>query len=125
MSQLCPTLCDPMDCSTPVFPVLNHLLELAQTQSTVSVMPSNHLILCHPLLLLPSIFPIIRVFSSESVLCIQWLEYWSFNFSISPANKYSGFISFRIDWFDLFAEIAVINAVEKIKKTPFLIYKKF
>ena len=125
MSQLCPTLCDPMDCSTPVFPVLNHLLELAQTQSIVSVMPSNHLILCHLLLLLPSIFPIIRVFSSESVLRIQWLEYWSFNFSISPANKYSGFISFRIDWFDLFAEIAVINAVEKIKKTPFLIYKKF
>ena len=88
-------------------------------------MPSNHLILCHLLLLLPSIFPIIRVFSSESVLRIQWLEYWSFNFSISPANKYSGFLSFRIDWFDLFAEIAVINAVEKIKKTPFLIYKKF
>ena len=66
-------------------------------------MPSNHLILCHPLLLLPSIFPSIRVFSSESVLLIRWPKYWSFSFSISPSNKYSGLISFRIDWFDLLA----------------------
>ena len=65
------------------------------------VMPSNHLILCHPLLLLPSIFPSIRVFSSESVLCIMWLKYWSFSFSISPSSEYAGLISFRIDWFDL------------------------
>ena len=69
----------------------------------VSVMPSNHLILCRPLLLLPSIFPSIRVFSSESVLCIRWPKYWSFSFSISPSNEYSGLISFRIDWFDLLA----------------------
>ena len=61
-------------------------------------MPSNHLILCHPLLLLPSIFPRIRVFSNESVLCIRWLKYWSFSFSISPFNEYSGLISFRSDW---------------------------
>ena len=66
-------------------------------------MPSNHLILCHPLLLLPSIFPSIRVFSNESVLRIKWPKYWSFNFSISPSNEYSGLISFRIDWLDLLA----------------------
>ena len=66
-----------------------------------SVMPSNHLILCHPLLLLPSIFPSIRVFSSESLLHIRWPKYWTFSFSISPSNEYSGLISFRIDWFDL------------------------
>ena len=65
------------------------------------VMPSNHLILCRPLLLLPSIFSSIRVFSNETVLCIRWPEYWSFSFSISPSNEYSGLISFRIDWFDL------------------------
>ena len=67
------------------------------------VMPSNHLILCRPLLLLPSILPSIRVFSNESVLCIRWPEYWSFSFSISPSNEYSGLISFRMDWLDLLA----------------------
>ena len=67
------------------------------------VMPSNHLILCHPLLLLPSIFPSIRVFSNESALYIRWPKYWSFSFSISPSNEYSGLISFRMDWFDLLA----------------------
>ena len=67
------------------------------------VMPTNHLILCHPLLLLPSIFPSIRVFSSESALRIWWSKHWSLSFSISPSNEYSGLISFRIDWFDLFA----------------------
>ena len=64
-------------------------------------MPSNHLILCHPLLLLPSIFPSIRVFSHKSVLCMRWPKYWSFSFSISPSSEYSGLISLRIDWFDL------------------------
>ena len=68
-----------------------------------SVVPSNHLILCHPLLLLPSIFPSITGFSNESVLDIRWLKYWSFSFSISPSNEYSGLISYRIDWFDLLA----------------------
>ena len=68
-----------------------------------SVMPSNHLILCHPLLFLPSVFPSIRVFSNESVLRIRWPKYWSFSFSISPSNEYSGLISFRIDWLDLLA----------------------
>ena len=69
--------------------------------SVESVMPSNHLILCHPLLLLPSIFPSIKVFSNELAFCISWPEYWSFSFSISPFNEYSGLISFRIDWFHL------------------------
>ena len=76
---------------------------LIKLMSIKSVMPSNHLILCHPLLLLLSIFPSIRVFSSESVLHIRWPKYWSFSFSISPSNKYSGLISFTIDWLDLFA----------------------
>ena len=67
------------------------------------VMPSSHLILCHPLLLPPSIFPSIRVFSNESVLCIRWPKYWRFSFSLSPSNEYSGLISFKIDWFDLLA----------------------
>ena len=71
--------------------------------SIESVMPSSHLILCHPLLLLPSIFPSIRVFSNESVLCIRWPKYWSFSFNICPSNEYSGLISFRIDWFDFLA----------------------
>ena len=71
--------------------------------SIESVMPSNHLILCRPLLLLPSVFPSIRIFSSESALCIRYPNYWSFNFSISPSSEYSGLISFRIDWFDVLA----------------------
>ena len=84
-------------------------LSITNSQSSLklmsieSVMPSNHLILCHPLLLLPSIFPSIRVFSSESALRIRWPKYWSFSFSISPSNEYSGLISFKIDWLDLLA----------------------
>ena len=81
-------------------PTPGSLLKLISIES---VMPSNHLILCHPLLLLPSIFPSIRVFSNESVLCIRWPKYWSFIFNISPSNEYSGLISFRMDWLDLFA----------------------
>ena len=76
---------------------------LLKLMSIQSVMPSNHLILCHPLLLLPSIFTSIRVFSNESVLCIRWSKYWSFSFSMSPPSEYSGLISFRIDWLDLLA----------------------
>ena len=76
---------------------------LLKPMSIESVMPSNHLILCHPLLLLPSIIPSIRVFSNESALCIRWPNYWSFSFSISPSNEYPGLISFRIDWFNLLA----------------------
>ena len=76
---------------------------LLKLKSIKSVMPSNHLILCHPLLLLPAIFPSIRVFSNESVLCIRWPKYWSFSFSISPSNEYLGLVSFRMDLLDLFA----------------------
>ena len=76
---------------------------LLKFTSIESVIPSNHLILCHPLLLLPSVFPSIRIFSNESVLCIRWPKYWSFSFSISPSNEYSGLISFRMDWLDLLA----------------------
>ena len=88
--------------SMPALPVHHWLLEL-KLMSIRSVMPSNHLILCRLLLLPPSIFPSIKVFSNESVLCIRWPKYWSFSFNISPSNEYSGLISFRIDWFDILA----------------------
>ena len=84
---------------------------LPKLMSIESVMPSNHLILCRPLLLLPSIFPIIRVFSNESVLCIRWPKYWSFSLSTSPSNEYSGLISFRIDWFDLLAILGTLKSL--------------
>ena len=99
-----------MDYSTPGFPIHHQwILELALSWSLLklmsieSVMPSNHLILCRPLLLLPLVFPSIRVFSNDSVLCIRWPKYWTFRFSISPSNENSGLISFRIDCFDLLA----------------------
>ena len=95
---MCPTLCDPMDCNIPGFPVLHHPLEFAQTQVIESGMPGNHLILCHPLLLLSSIFLSKRVISNELALHIRW--FWSFSFSISPSSEYSGLISFRMDWLD-------------------------
>ena len=95
VAQLCSTLCDLMDYSTPGFPVLHHLPELAD-ESIESVMPTNHLILCCPLLLLPSIFPSIRVFSNESALHIRWPKYWSSSFSISPFNDYSELIPLRM-----------------------------
>ena len=99
------TLCDPLDCSMPVLPDPHHLLELSKFLSIASVMPSSHLIHWHPLLLLPSIFPSIRVFSNESAVHIRWPKYWSFSFSfsINPSNEYSVFIFSKIDWFDLLA----------------------
>ena len=97
------TLCDPMDCSTPGLPVHHQLLESTQTHvHRVSDEPFNHLILCHPLLP-PSIFLSIRVFSDESVFCVRWPKCWSFSFNISPSNEYSGLMSFRMNWLDLFA----------------------
>ena len=96
-------LCSSRDCSTPGSPVLHYLPELLKLMSIEFWMPSNHLILCHPLLLLPSIFPSIRVFSSESAFHIRWPKYWSFIFSISTSNEYSGLISFRTDWLNLLA----------------------
>ena len=92
-----------MDCSRPGFPVHHQLPDLLRLMSVELVMPFNHLILCCPLLLRPSIFPSIRVFSNESVLHIRWPNYWSFSYSISPSNEYSGLISFRMDWLDLLA----------------------
>ena len=109
--QSCLTLCDPMDCSMPGFTILHYLPEFAQIQwansihwaSIESVMPSNHLVLCCPLLLLPSIFSCIRVFSIELTLRIRWPKYWWFSFNISPSSEYSGLMSFRMDWVDLLA----------------------
>ena len=95
------TLCDPMDCNMPGSPVLHYLTEFAQTHVHQVGDASNHLIFCPPLLLLPLIFPRIRVFFNESVLCIRWPKYWSFSFTISPSNEYSGLISFRMDLLDL------------------------
>ena len=100
-TQSCPTLCNTMDCSIPGYPSITNPKNLLKLMSVESVMPSNNLIFCHPLLVLPSIFPSIRVFPNESVLCIRWPKYWRFRFSISPSNEYSGVISFRIHWFDL------------------------
>ena len=100
VAQSCPALCDPMNHSTPGLPVHHQLPSLPKPMSIESVMPSNHLILCHSLFLLPSNSPSIRVFSNESALHIRWPKYCSFSFSISPSNEYSGLISFRIDWFD-------------------------
>ena len=99
VAQMCLSLCNPMDCSMLGF----NSLSLLKPMSIESVMPSKHLILYHPLLLRPSIFPSIRVFSNESVLHIRWPKYWSFSFSISLSNEYSGLISFRIDWLELHA----------------------
>ena len=93
-------LCNPTDCSTPGFPVLHISWSLPKLTSIESMIPSNHLILCHPLLLLPSIFPSIRVFFSKSALHIRWPKYWSFSFSSSPSSEYSELIPFRIGWCD-------------------------
>ena len=103
VAQLCLTIYSPMDCSMQASLSITNSWSLFKLMFIKSVMPSNHLILCNPLLLLPSIFPGSRVFFSELVLCIRWPKYWSFSFSISPSNEYSGLISFRIDWFDLSA----------------------
>ena len=101
--QLCPTLCNPMDCSMPGFSIHHQFLEFTQTHVIESVMPSNHLSLCHPLLLPSSILPSIRVFSPESILHIRWPKYWRLSFNISPSNEHPRLISFRMDWLDLLA----------------------
>ena len=101
LSSLCLTLCDSMDCARQAFLSFIVFRRLLRLMSIEMVMSFNHLILCRPLLLLPSIFPCIRVFSNESALSISWPNYWSF--SISLSNEYSGLISFRIDWFNLLA----------------------
>ena len=103
VAQSCLNFCDPMTCSTPGLPVQHQLQSILKLMSIELVMPSNHLILCYPLLLLPSIFPSIRVFSSESVLCIRWPKYWTFSFNINPSNEHRGLISFGMDWLDFLA----------------------
>ena len=111
VAQSCPTLCDPMvaACQTSLSIISSwYLLKLI---SIDLVMPSNHLVLCHPLLLLPSIFPIIRVFTNESVFCIRWPKYWSFSFSISPSSESSELISFRMDWLDLLAVQGILKSL--------------
>jgi len=110
-------------------PAVTNSRSLHKLLSIESVMPSNHLILCCPLLLLPSVFPSIRIFSNESVLCIRWPKYWSFNFSISPSNEYSGLISFRMDWFDLLAVQGTLKSLLQhysskasiLQRTPFFL----
>ena len=102
VAQSCLTLCDPMNCSTPPLSITNSQSS-PKLISIESVMPSSHLILCRPLLLLPPIPPSIRVFSSESTLCMRWPKYWSFSFSIIPSKERPGLISFRMDWLDLLA----------------------
>ena len=102
-SLSCVRLCHPMNCSTPRLPVYHQLPSSLRPTSIESVMPSSHLILCHPLLLLRPIPPSIRVFSNESSLRMRWPKYWSFSFSISPSKEIPGLISFRMDWLDLLA----------------------
>ena len=103
VAQSCLTRCDPMDHRHQASLSITNSWSLLKLMSIESVMPSNHLILCRPLLLLPSIFPSIRVLSNESALRIRWPKYWSFSFNISPSNEHSGLISFRMDWLDLLA----------------------
>ena len=103
VAQSCPTLCDPMNYKTPGLPVHHQLPEFTQTHVHESVMPSSHLILCRPLLLLPPIPPSIRVFSNEAALLMRLPKYWSFSFSISPSNEHPGLICFRRDWLELLA----------------------
>ena len=112
-----------MDCSMPGLPVHHHSWSLLKLMSIESVMSINHLILCRRLLLLPSIFPSIRVFSNESVLCIRWPRFWSFSFSISLSNEYSGLVSFRMDWFDLHAVQGTLNSLLQHHSSKASIYQ--
>ena len=101
-----------MDCSTPGLPVITSSRSSPKLMSIESVMPSNHLILCRPLLLPPSIFPSIRVISNESVLCMRWPKYWSFSFSISSSNEFSGLISFRMGWLGLLTVQGTLKSLQ-------------
>ena len=115
VAQSCLPLCNPMNRSMPGLPVHHQLPEFTQTHVHRVVMPSSHLILCCPLLLLPPIPPSIRVFSNESTLRMRWLKYWSFSFSISPSNEHPGLIFFRMDWLDL---LAVQGTFQESSSTP-------
>ena len=120
--QSCLTLCDPMNCSISGLPVLLHLPEFAQT---ALVMPSSHLTLWHPLLLLPSVFLSIRDFSNESAICIRWPKYWSFSYSISLSSECSGLISHKIDWFDLPAVQGTLRSLYQHHRTSILLRPAF
>ena len=109
VAQSCLTLCDPMNHSTPGLPVHHQLPEFTQLTSIESLMPSSHLTLCRPLLLLPPIPPSIRVFSNESTLRMRWPKYWSFSFSIIPSKEIPGQISFRMDWLNLFSTYTLLQ----------------
>ena len=111
VTQSCLTLCNPWTAARQASRSITSSWSLLRLMSIESVMPSNHLILCHPLLLLPSIFPSIRVYSNQSVLHIRWPKYQNFCFSISPSNAYSGLISFRMDWLDLLAVQGTLNSL--------------
>ena len=111
VTQSCPTVCDPIDCSQASLSIANSW-SLLKLMSIESVMPSNHLILCRPLLFLPSMFPSIRVFSKELVLHIRWPKYWSFSFNISPSNEKPGLISFRMDWLHLLAVQGTLKGLQ-------------
>ena len=126
VAQSCPTICDPMDCSMPGLPVHHQQTDI-KLMSIELVMPSNRLILYHPLLLLPSIFPSIRVFSNESVLRIRWPKYCSFNFNISPSNEHPGLISFRMDWLNLLAVQGTLKSLlqHHISKASILRHSAF
>ena len=117
-----------MDCSTPGLLIHHQLLEFTLKLMPIeSVMPSNHLIICRPLLLLLSVFPSIRVFPSESILCIRWTKYWSFSFSISPSSGYSGLISFRMDCLDLLTVQGTLQSLlqHHSSKTSIIWYSAF
>ena len=117
-----------MDCSTTGFPVFTISWSLFKLISIELVMPSNHLILCLPLLLLPSVFPSFRVFSNESAFHIRWPKYWCFSFSISPSNEYSGLISFRMDWFDFLSVQGTLRSLlqhHSLKKASVLWHSAF
>ena len=122
VAQSCPTLCDPVDCSTLGFLSFTISWTTLKLMFIESVMPPNHLILCHALLFLPSIFPSIRVFSNESVLHIRWPKYWSFSFSLSPPSEASGLISFRMDWLDL---LAVQGTLKSLSLHVFVFFQVF
>ena len=113
VAQSCPTLCNPMNHSMPGLPSITNSRSSLRLMSIKSVMPSSHLILCHPLLLLPSIPPSIGVFSNESTLCMRWPKYWSYNFSIIPSKEIPGLISFRMDWLDLLAVQGTLKSLRQ------------
>ena len=118
-------LCDSMGCSPPGSSILHYLLEFFKLMSIKSVMLSNHLILCCPLFLLPSVFPSIRVFSSELALHLKWPKFWSFSFSISPSNEYSGLIFSWTDWYDLLALQSTLNSLIQHQNSKASVHIKY